>query len=85
VNFTPDPPSGGTAPYTLNANMCPTVEPEGERLIFEFKWGGAGRSHFSYFCRDSHTYTQPGRYRAWFCAHDDHDNHSCHNVTIDVF
>ena len=53
-------------------------------MIFEFKWGGTGGEHFSYLCRDDHTYERPGRYHAFFCANDDHDHRVCANVLVDI-
>ena len=83
ITIRPDPPSG-PAPREVNVNMCGSRDSDGDRMIFEFKWGGTGGEHFSYLCRDSHTYERPGRYRAFFCANDDHDHRACANVLVDI-
>jgi hypothetical protein len=83
ITVRPDQPSG-PAPREVNVNMCGSRDPDGDRMIFEFKWGGTGGEHFSYLCRDSHTYERPGRYRAFFCANDDHDHRVCANVLVDI-
>jgi hypothetical protein len=83
ITIRPDPP-GGPAPHDVNVNMCGSRDPDGDRMIFEFKWGGTGGEHFSYLCRDSHTYERPGRYRAFFCANDDHDHRVCANFLVDI-
>jgi hypothetical protein len=83
INVRPDPPRG-PAPREVNVNMCGTRDPEGDRMIFEFKWGGTGGEHFSYLCRSSHVYERPGTYRAFFCANDDHDHRVCANVLVDI-
>lgn len=83
IKIRPDTPSG-PVPRDVNVNMCPSTDPEGDRLIFEYKWGGTGGTHFSFQCRDDHTYTVPGSYRAFFCVNDDHDHRVCANVRIDI-
>ena len=83
ITVRPDQPSG-PAPREVNVNMCGSRDPDGDRMIFEFKWGGTGGAHFSYLCRSRHTYEQPGRYRAFFCANDDHDHRVCANVLLDI-
>jgi hypothetical protein len=83
ITVRPDQPSG-PAPREVNVNMCGSTDPDGDRMIFEFKWGGTGGAHFSYLCRSSHTYERPGRYRAFFCANDDHDHRVCANVLVDI-
>jgi hypothetical protein len=83
ITVRPDPMSG-PAPREANVNMCGTRDPDGDRMIFEFKWGGTGGEHFSYLCRSSHTYERPGRYRAFFCANDDHDHRVCANMLVDI-
>jgi hypothetical protein len=83
INVRPDQP-GGPAPREVNVNMCGSRDPDGDRMIFEFKWGGTGGAHFSYLCRSSHIYERPGRYRAFFCANDDHDHRICANVLVDI-
>lgn len=79
----PDSPVG-PVPLEVIANMCGSSDPEGVPLIFEYKWGGMPRPHFSYFCRDDHVYTVPGTFHAFFCVNDDHDNRVCENVLITV-
>jgi hypothetical protein len=78
----PDQPSG-PAGLVVTANMCGSTDPEGERLVYQYKWGG-GAEHFSYFCRFSHTYDTPGTFRAFFCVYDEHDNRECFNQRIDI-
>ena len=83
ITVRPDPMSG-PAPRDVNVNMCGSRDADGDRMIFEFKWGGTGGEHFSYLCRDDHTYERPGRYHAFFCANDDHDHRVCANVLVDI-
>jgi hypothetical protein len=83
IKIRPEPPSG-PLPREVTVNMCGSRDPEGDRMIFEFKWGGTGGEDFSFLCRSSHTYERPGRYRAFFCANDDHDHRVCSNVLIDI-
>ena len=83
ISIRPEQPSG-PAPREVNVNMCGTRDPDGDRMIFEFKWGGTGGENFSFLCRSSHTYERPGRYRAFFCANDDHDHRTCANVLVDI-
>jgi hypothetical protein len=78
----PDLP-GGPVPQVVTVNMCGSTDPEGEPLVYEYKWGG-GAQHFSYFCRSTHVYDQPGSVRAFFCVHDEHDNQSCVSQRIDI-
>ncbi len=83
ITIRPEQPSG-PVPREVNVNMCGTRDPDGDRMIFEFKWGGTGGEHFSYLCRSSHTYDRPGNYHAFFCANDDHDHRVCFNQRIDI-
>jgi len=80
----PDPASG-PAPWPVTVNMCQSTDPEGDPLIFEYKWGGEGRPGFSGRCREDHTYTKRGNFHAFFCVHDDHDHRVCHNELIGIF
>jgi hypothetical protein len=79
----PDPASG-PAPWPVNVNMCQSSDPEGDPLIFEYKWGGEGRPDFSRSCRMDHTYTNRGNFHAFFCVHDDHDHRVCWNELIGI-
>lgn len=83
ITVRPDPMSG-PAPREVNVNMCGSRDADGDRMIFEFKWGGTGGAHFSYLCRSSHVYERAGRYRAFLCANDDHDHRVCANVLVDI-
>ena len=83
ISIRPDQPSG-PVPREVNVNMCGSTDPEGERMIFEYKWGGTGGEHFTYLCRGRHVYEQPGSYRAFFCVHDEHDHRVCANQRIDI-
>ena len=74
---------GGVAPVEVTVTMCGSTDPEGEPLVYQYKWGG-GAEHFSNACRQSHVYDTPGSFRAFFCVYDQHDNRDCVNQRIDV-
>lgn len=82
ISIRPDPPSG-PLPREVTVNMCGSADPEGERLVYQYKWGG-GAEHFSYGCRSSHVYETEGSYHAFFCVHDEHDHAACSNQRIDI-
>lgn len=78
----PDPPSG-PASREVTVNMCGSTDPEGERLVYQYKWGG-GAEHFSFACRQSHVYDREGSFHAFFCVYDEHDHRDCANQRIDI-
>jgi hypothetical protein len=70
-------PHQGPAPLDVNVNMCQTTDPDGDPLTYEYKWGGTGHRKVTTSCREDHTYAEPGKYKAFFCANDGHDHEVC--------
>lgn len=64
----------GPAPLEVNFNLCPTADPEGDRLLFVFDFGD-GVTLQGPPCRFSHTYPV-GRYHANMCVWDLRPDHS---------
>lgn len=81
----------GTAPFTVNLNMCLTSDPEQDWLFFSFDFQGDGRwdsrGPFGGNCRRDVTYAA-GTWRPRLCVHDiDHDRSplhedQCHTFTV---
>jgi hypothetical protein len=86
VKLTPTP-AEGEAPFTLDVNLCqsrPVPPVDDYPLTFTLTWGDGGR-HVQAFCRDHHTYENPGAYRATFCATDGVAGHeTCKGVNVTV-
>ncbi len=82
VRLSPSPPTG-VVPFTLNANMCRSYDPELDKLTYEYRWK-AGTHKFKDFCRDSYVYTVPGQYQAWFCVKDAYNESICENFVVNV-
>jgi hypothetical protein len=83
----------GKAPFTVNFNMCPTSDPEGDELYFLFDFDGNGTFDFGgitgFHCRADRTYAV-GTYKPEICVHDRnaariplHDD-ICATYTIDA-
>jgi hypothetical protein len=82
IKVTPSSMSG-PAPLTVTINMCFCSDPEFDDLTYEFHYSQT-QKHFSTFCREDHVYNTPGRYAAWFCVSDGHNESVCENYTVDV-
>jgi hypothetical protein len=71
----PGPGSGitGTAPFTVQFNMCPTADPDGDRLYFRMDLDGDGAFEYhgstGYDCRHEATYAV-GTRTATLCVTD---------------
>jgi hypothetical protein len=76
----PNPPTG-PAPLEVAFNLCQTVDPDGDRMIFKFNFGDGARSTPG-ICRDSHIYAR-GTYTATACVTDGFPDHeSCQGFTV---
>ncbi len=81
----------GTAPFTVNLNMCLTSDPEQDWLFFSIDFEGDGkwdvRGPFGGNCRANHTYAA-GTYTPKLCVHDIDKNRAplhddqCHTFTV---
>jgi hypothetical protein len=66
-------PTGGPAPLEVTFNLCPSDDPENDRIVF-IVYFGDGETHQG-SCRVRHTY-EVGRYRAGACIWDNRPDHS---------
>jgi hypothetical protein len=78
---TPFPPEGN-APLAVNFNLCPTADPDGDRILFVFDFGD-GVTLQGPPCRFLHTYAA-GRYTAKMCLWDFRPEHSLDCVLYTV-
>lgn len=76
-------PMTGTAPFTVEVNMCRCSDPDADPLFFEWSWGDGNHS-FHEFCRQDHTYATPGVYATFFCVSDHINESVCKNYTVTV-
>jgi hypothetical protein len=81
----------GTAPFSVNLNMCLTSDPENDWLFFSMDYDGDGRwdnrGAFGGNCRKEHVYAA-GTYKPYLCVHDIdtsgrplHED-QCHTYTV---
>jgi hypothetical protein len=86
VKLTPSPPTG-PAPLNVNANLCqsrPQPPVDDYPLTFRFDYGD-GVLRTLTFCRNNHTYRDPGTFHASFCATDGLAGHeSCKDFRVQV-
>jgi PKD repeat protein len=65
---------GGAAPLEVRFNMCPTVDPDHDPLLFTMDFQDDGTvdvvGSTGAQCRSSYVYTRPGTYRARVCVTD---------------
>jgi hypothetical protein len=75
-------PVEGPAPLTVNFNLCPSYDPDGDRILFAFSFGD-GETLQGPPCRFKHTYAA-GRYVAQMCLWDFRPEHSldCTNFPV---
>jgi hypothetical protein len=81
----------GTAPFSVNLNMCLTSDPEHDWLFFSMDFEGDGtwdnRGPFGGNCRKDHVYAA-GTYHPKLCVHDIDRNRAplhddqCHTFTV---
>ena len=79
----------GTAPFSVNLNMCLTSDPEQDWLFFSMDYDGNGtwdnRGPFGGNCRKDHVYAA-GTYHPLLCVHDiDHDRAPLHEDQCQTF
>jgi PKD repeat protein len=63
----------GKAPFTVNFNMCPSTDPDGDALLFTMDFNGDGKLEVNgttgASCRRANTYAA-GTYKAKICVTD---------------
>jgi len=75
-------PATGPAPLDVNFNLCPTADPDGDRIVFFFDFGD-GQTAQGPPCRQQNTYHR-GRYTANMCVWDSRPEHSLACVAFPV-
>src|SRR5262249_29532017 len=60
---TDPPPASGSAPLTVNFNLCHSYDPDGDALTYVYTFGD-GKTRTISFCRHEHTYASRGTYSA---------------------
>lgn len=74
----------GTAPLSVQVDLCRTGDPDGDPLQFAFEWAGEGK-RLGHECRSAWTYERPVRTPAYFCAWDGQPEHLvCRRFEVDV-
>jgi hypothetical protein len=61
-------PARGQAPLDVNFNLCPTADPDNDKIVFFFDYGD-GTTAQGPPCRQQNTY-KAGRYTANMCVWD---------------
>ena len=75
-------PATGKAPLDVNFNLCPTADPDGDKIIFFFDYGD-GTTAQGPPCRQQNTY-HAGRYTANMCVWDSRPEHALQCVAFVV-
>jgi PKD domain-containing protein len=75
-------PTRGPAPLEVNFNLCPTADPDGDRIVFFFDFGD-GTSAQGPPCRQQNTYHH-GRFTANMCVWDSRPEHALQCVAFPV-
>jgi PKD domain len=75
-------PAIGQAPLVVNFNLCPTADPDDDKIVFFFDFGD-GQTAQGPPCRQQNTY-HPGRYTANMCVWDSRPEHSLVCVAFPV-
>jgi hypothetical protein len=75
-------PATGQAPLVVNFNLCPTADPDGDKIVFFFGFGD-GTTAQGPPCRQQNTY-HAGRYTANMCVWDSRPEHSLQCVAFAV-
>lgn len=73
LRIKPDPPEGD-APLVVTFNLCRSVDPDGDRMLFAFDFDDGATDQGS--CRAEHVYDRPGRYHAALCVWDHRPGHA---------
>jgi PKD repeat protein len=66
-------PATGPAPLFVAFNACNSVDPDGDRMKFNYDFGDGVKTS-SRLCRDDHTYAR-GSYSAKLCVTDEQPGH----------
>jgi PKD domain len=84
AGFRTDPsPPVGPAPLDLGINLCQTVDPDGDRMVFHFDFGDGVRSTPG-VCRARHVYSR-GSYTAKACVTDGLPDHeTCREFNVEA-
>ncbi len=84
ASFRTDPsPPVGPAPLDLGINLCQTVDPDGDRMVFHFDFGDGVRSTPG-VCRARHVYAR-GAYAAKACVTDGLPDHeTCREFNVEA-
>jgi hypothetical protein len=75
-------PTTGQAPLEVNFNLCPTADPDGDKIVFFFDYGD-GTTAQGPPCRQQNTY-QAGHYTANMCVWDSRPEHALQCVAFPV-
>jgi hypothetical protein len=77
----PDPATG-PAPLEVNFNMCPSFDPDGDKITYTLRFGD-GKTREILYCRHAHVYAA-GTYTARICASDGAST-TCRLVDVTAF
>jgi len=72
-------PEDGPAPLEVRFNLCRSTDPDGDTLSYDIQFGDGGRSRR---CQETHTYGDPGRYRAYLAVTDGRGGIDERNVDV---
>jgi hypothetical protein len=75
-------PATGQAPLDVNFNLCPTADPDHDKIVFFFDFGD-GTTAQGPPCRQQNTYHQ-GRFTANMCVWDSRPEHALQCVAFVV-
>lgn len=75
-------PAVGKAPLDVTFNACKSFDPDGDKLTFAFNYGD-GKEKDADFCRQTHTYSSVGDFKASVCATDGRTE-TCRSVSVSV-
>ena len=75
-------PATGPAPLDVNFNLCPSFDPDGDRISYTYQFGD-GKTKQSNYCRHGHVYAT-GSYTARICGTDGAKT-TCRAVDVTAF
>ena len=81
LHLRPDPATG-PAPLDVNFNLCPSFDPDGDRISYTYQFGD-GKTKQSNYCRHGHVYAT-GSYTARICGTDGAKT-TCRAVDVTAF